>query len=193
MSGLMNPEITSCESAWRRMTKLSEQGPVRNFVQTLDMSDFVVETPLFPKGVLEAYSAWNMGQGISSEQTALKTEQRGGSQGDYRDGMAEKINNVVDCLTSFPKSKRAVIVISNDPAPPHSSDADAKCLREIHFHLDDGKLNGTMLLRAQAASIFPKNIHFVGSIMTEVADRLPQQASLGSMFYLATVLVSDRG
>lgn len=175
------------------MNELSEQGPVRNFVQTLDMSDYVVETPLFPKAVLAAYSAWNMGQEISAEQAALKTEQRGGLQGDYRDGMAGKIDNVVDCLTAFPHSKRAVISISNDSAPAHSSDTDAKCLREIHLYLDGGKLNGTMLLRAQAASIFPKNIHFVGSIMTEVASRLPKQPSLGSMFYLATVLVSDRG
>lgn len=189
----MSSEITSCASAWRHMTKLSEQGPVRNFVQTLDMSDYVVETPLFPKAVLETYSAWNMGQEISAEQAAHKTDQRGGLQGDYRDGMAAKIDNVVDCLTAFPESKRAVISISNNPAPEHASDADAKCLREIHLYLDNDKLNGTMLLRAQAASIFPKNIHFVGSIMTEVARRLPQQPSLGNMFYLATLLVSDRG
>jgi hypothetical protein len=189
----MNPEVTTCLSAWHRMTELSEQGPMRNFVQTLDMGDYVVETALFPKAVLEAYSLWNMGQEISAEQAALKTEQRGGPQGDYREGMARKIDNVVDCLTSFPKSKRGVITISNDPAPRHSSDDDAKCLREVHLYLDDeGKLSGTILLRAQAASIFPKNIHFVGSIMSAVADRLPHQPVLGTVLYLATVLVSDR-
>ncbi len=186
-------EIQSCQSAWRRMTELSQQGQLRNFVQILDMSDYAVETPLFPKDVLEAYSAWNMEQEISAEQSALKTEQRGGAQGDYREGMAKKIDNVVDCLSLFPASKRAVITISNNPAPAHGNDADAKCLREIHLYLDeDGKLSGTMLLRAQAASIFPKNVHLVGSIMSEVATRLPQRPTLGTVFYLATVLVSDR-
>lgn len=190
----MSLETKTCETAWRQMTELSEQGQVRNFVQILDMSDFVVETPLFPRAALEAYSAWNMEQEISSEQAALKTEQRGGAQGDYRERMARKIDNVVDCLTDFSNSKRGVITISNDPAPDHSNDADAKCLREIHLYLgEDEKLSATMLLRAQAASIFPKNIHFVGSIMTEVASRLPQQPSLGTVFYHATVLVSDRG
>jgi hypothetical protein len=190
----MNMQVKSCKSAWRDMTKASEVGQVRNYVQILDMSDYLVETPLFPKAALEAYSAWNMGQEISAQQEQFKSEQRGGSQGDYRDGMAGKIDNLVDCLTTFPKSKRAVIAVSNNPAPEHSSDTDAKCLREIHLYLDDEhKLSGTMLLRAQAASIFPKNIHLVGSIMTEVAGRLPAQPSLGTVFYLATVLVSDRG
>lgn len=189
----MNIPVISCQEAWRRMTETSEQGAVRNYVQSLDMSDFVVESPLFPKAVLEAYSAWNMGQDITAAQAELKSEQRGGAQGDYRNGMAVKIDNVVDCLTNFPKSKRAVIAISNDPVANHRDDAAAKCLRELHLYLDDeNKLCGTMLLRAQAASIFPKNIHLVGSIMTAVAERLPQTTELGTVFYHATILVSDR-
>ena len=37
--------------------------------------------------------------------------ERGGAQGDYRDGMKEKIDNVIDCLKTEPLSKRAVIPI----------------------------------------------------------------------------------
>jgi len=35
-------------------------------------------------------------------------KERGGEQGDYRDGMPAKIANVIDCLRAFPHSKRAV-------------------------------------------------------------------------------------
>jgi hypothetical protein len=48
------------------------------------------------------------------------------------------------------------------------------------------------MFRAQAALIFPKNIHFIGSLMSEIASQLPGQPSLGRLFYLATILVSDR-
>ncbi len=37
--------------------------------------------------------------------------QRGGDQGDYREGMQAKIDNVVDCLAAHPHSKRAIIPI----------------------------------------------------------------------------------
>ena len=101
--------------------------------------------------------------------------------------------NVVDCLTKFPRSKRAVISISNEPIPDHSNDADAKCVRELHLYLDDGgRLSGTLVLRAQATILFPKNIHMVGTIMTDIASQLPQRPALGTLFYLATILVADR-
>ena len=107
--------------------------------------------------------------------------------------MREKIANVVDCLTHFPESKRAVIAVCNNAAADHRSDDDAKCVREIHLYLDDaGQLSGTVLLRAQAAILFPKNIHMIGSIMAEVAGRLPQEPALGTLFYVTTILVSDR-
>lgn len=187
----MEPE--SCRAAWQRMSELAEHGPTRNFVQVLDMSDYVVETELFPKPALEAYSAWNLEKDVTEQQRQYFNELRGGRQGDYREGMRRKIANVVDCLTRFPRSKRAVITVCNEPMPAHSSDEDAKCLREIHLYLDDDdKLSATVLLRAQAASIFPKNVHFIGSLMTDVADHLPQKPELGTVFYLATVLVSDR-
>lgn len=189
----MTPSPVSCRSAWQHMNDISAQQPVRNFVQVLDMSDYLVETELFPLPVLEAYSALNLEKEITEAQQQYSSERRGGAQGNYREGMRQKIANVVDCLTKFPQSKRAVITVCNQPMPDHSNDEEAKCLRELHLYRDDNdQLSGTVLFRAQAASLFPKNIHFIGSIMTEVAGRLPQKPSLGTLFYLATILVSDR-
>ena len=93
------------------MSKLCANEPVRNFFQPLDMSNFVVETELFPISALTAYSAWNMGKNLAEDQYQYMNDLRGGSQGDYRDGITQKIDNVVDCLSSFPKSKRGVITI----------------------------------------------------------------------------------
>ena len=189
----MNAEPQNCPTAWQRMNKLSSQGSVRNFVQTLDMSDFLVESDLFPEAALLAYSALNMEKDLTEEHKLHIDDIRGGGQGNYRAGMARKIANVVDCLTKFPESKRAVITVCNEPMPDHRNDDDAKCVRELQLYLDDdGKLSGTVFLRAQAASLFPKNIHMIGSIMTEVAKRLPGQPALGTLFYLAAILVADR-
>jgi hypothetical protein len=189
----MERRAISCREAWQRMTDKAAQGQQRNYVQLLDMSDFTVETELFPVAALEAYSAYNMERGLDDAQQAWLSETRGGAQGDYRAGMAHKIDNVVDCLTRFPASKRAVIAISNDAMASHESDADAKCLRELHLYFDDdGKLCGSAYFRAQAASLFPKNLHMIGSIMTGVASRLPDRPALGTLFYVTTVLVSDR-
>jgi thymidylate synthase len=186
-------ETKTCQAAWREMTAISAEHAVRNYVQVLDMGDYVVESPLFPSEALDAYTAFNMGNELSPEQRSFLNEMRGGRQGDYSEGMTRKIDNVVDCLTRFPQSKRAVITVSNEPMPDHSTDEDAKCLRELHLYLDDdGKLSGTVFFRAQAALIFPKNIHLIGSIMSEVAGRLPGKPALGYLFYLATVLVEDR-
>lgn len=175
------------------MSEIDGQQTVRNFVQVLDMSDYLVETELFPKEALEAYSSWNLEKEITEEHRRYLSELRGGRQGDYREGMSRKIANVVDCLTKYPTSKRAVITTCNQSIPNHSSDEDTKCLREIHLYLDENdRLSATVFFRAQAALIFPKNIHFIGSVMTEVAGRLPQKPALGTLFYLATVLVLDR-
>lgn len=183
----------NCRDAWRRMCEMSRQEPVRNFIQLLDMSDFLVETDLFPAAALNAYSALNMEKELTAAHRKFINDERGGAQGSYRDGMAKKIANVVDCLTHFPQSKRAVISFSNAAIPDHRVDADAKCVRELHLYLDDdGRLSGTMYLRAQAASLFPKNIHMIGSIMSEVASALPGQPDLGMLFYVTTLLVADR-
>jgi hypothetical protein len=189
----MSAEAKSCRAAWQHMTEISQHESVRNFVQRLDMSDFLVETNLFPEEILIAYSAYNMEKDLSTEQMQFMNENRGGAQGNYREGMARKISNVVDCLTKFPESKRALITVCNEPMPHHSSDSDAKCVRELQLYIDDhGRLCGTVFLRAQAAFLFPKNIHMIGSIMTEIAERLPHKPTLGTLFYLTGILVADR-
>jgi thymidylate synthase len=189
----MSVQTKSCRAAWQHMTAISAHESVRNFTQELDMSDYVVETELFPEEILVAYSAFNMEKDLNEEQAAFMNENRGGAQGNYRDGMAGKIANVVDCLTKFPQSKRALITVCNEPMPDHSSDNDAKCVRELQLYLDDdGNLSGTVFLRAQAAFLFPKNIHMIGSIMTKIAAKLPGKPALGTLFYLAGILVSDR-
>ncbi len=186
-------DVLTCRETWELMTARAAGVAVRNFTQLIDMSDFLVETPMFPKDVLEAYSAWNLELEITEVQRQYFDENRGGAQGDYREGMQAKIANVIDALRKFPRTKRAVITISNNPQPSHSDDSDAKCLREIHFYLEpDNRLNATVLFRAQAAQIFPKNIHFIGSVMKHVADGLDGDVKLGKLFYLATILVSQR-
>jgi hypothetical protein len=190
----MNPGPLNCADAWQKMTEVAAQGPVRNYVQNLEMSDYLVVTDVFPEEALLAYTAYNLERELTAEQRNLLNSNRGGAQGDYREGMARKIANVVDCLGRFPMSKRAIITISNEPCPDHSSDSDAKCVRELQLYLDDhGRLSGTVFLRAQAAFLFPKNIHMLGSIMTAVAEQLPGQPKLGTLFYLAGILVADRG
>lgn len=196
---------------------LSENKFVRNYSREIVMGSsskkddmkngFTVETELFPIKALSVYSAYNLEDPILEEDRAKYfSAHRGGSQGDYREGMKSKIANVVDCLHKFPSSKRAVITIPNTSTPSHTTDDDAKCMREIHFYLDNDEnagasltvLNATVWMRAQAAEIFPKNIHFVGSLMERVAKNLSDirgdghEIKLGVLFYLATTLVSVR-
>ena len=47
----------------------------------------------------------------TEEQERWQLNERGGMQGDYREGMQKKIANVIDCLRTEPLSKRAVIPI----------------------------------------------------------------------------------
>ena len=185
-------EMRTPREAWAHMTEISSDADVRNFSQVLDMSDYVVVTDLFPIDVLDAYSAWNLGSELTEDQREHFNEERGGGQGDYRDGMPDKIANVVDCLNRFPESKRAVITISNYPDADHESDEMAKCMRELHFNLDGGTLNAAVFFRAQAALIFPKNIHFIGVLMAEIAGRLDDQPPVGSLHYFTSILVGDR-
>ncbi|SMF61985.1 hypothetical protein [Pseudobacteriovorax antillogorgiicola] len=184
--------IKTCYQTWQMMTDVAENGPVRNFSQMIDMENYTVETDMFPEEVLKAYSDYNLEKPLTDAQKAFFNEARGGKQGDYRDGMKRKIENVVDCMNRFPQSKRALITISNNPFPSHESDDDAKCMREIHFYQEDGKLNASVLFRAQAAQIFPKNIHFIGSLMDEVASSLEPGLKLGALHYHTSILVSDR-
>ena len=183
----------SCRDVWHLMTDVTKNGHiVRNFHQDIRMDEWLVETELFSREALEAYTAYNLGRELRPEQRKWFSEQRGGSQGDYREAMQEKIANVVDCLTRFPASKRAVITIPNTARPQHETDADAKCMRELHFHREGDTLGATVLFRAQAALIFPKNIHFIGGLMQDIASRLPGRPRLGVLCYLTSVLVADR-
>ena len=183
--------LLSCRKTWERMNEVTTSRPMRNFQANIKMNEWLVETDLFPREALEAYSAWNLEKEIPLEaRKKYFNAHRGGGQGDYRDGMRGKIANVIDCLTQYPASKRAVITIPKNSRAPHTSDDDAKCLREIHFYLEDEHLNATLFVRAQAAEIFPKNIHFIGELMFEIAMALGKKP--GQLFYLATNLVSDR-
>lgn len=184
--------VLGCREVFERMCAMTTEGStVRNFHADIAMGDYVVETDLFPRAALEAYSAWNLEREVSAEQRAMFfSAHRGSDQGDYRDGMRAKIANVVDCLRRFPGSKRAVISVVPRPDAVHADDAQAKCLREIHFYLDSNVVGATVLMRAQAAEIFPKNIHFIGEVMDEVAAELG--VGVGTLHYLATVLVSNR-
>ncbi len=187
-------EIMSCQEAYRLMCHLTEgQKTVRNLHLDIRLNPWLVETELFPQEALEAYSAWNLELAIPANmREKYFSAHRGGSQGDYRDGMRAKIDNVVDCLQNYPQSKRAVITIPNEANPSHKDDAAAKCLREIHFYLEGNTVGATALFRAQAAEIFPKNIHFIGEMVAEVAKRLGEQMRPGRLHYLATTLVADR-
>ncbi|MEO6123973.1 MAG: hypothetical protein ABIR32_09695 [Ilumatobacteraceae bacterium] len=187
-------DAMTCRQAWEQMTALTADGSsIRNFHADIRIGEHLVETELFPLDALRAYTAWNLELPVSDgDRMTYFSAHRGGDQGDYRAGMRAKIANVVDCLTSFPASKRAVISTASRSDASHADDGAAKCMREIHFHLDRDELNATVLFRSQAAEIFPKNIHFIGALFAEIADRLPANVVPGTLHYLTTVLVSDR-
>jgi len=229
-----NERIISCRQAWEEMNKelallfpssTQKSKLIRNFTRQIkignDETQYTVETDLFPKEALQVYTAWNLEDTIQEKhKKKYFSAHRGGNQGDYRQDMKKKIRNVVECLSQYPNSKRAVITIPPTHLPSHSSDDDAKCMREIHFYInhrndnddddhekddDDAAagetLDATVLMRAQAAEIFPKNIHFIASLMNRVAQELnvslgndneKKKIKVGVLFYVATTLVSVR-
>lgn len=184
------------------MTSLSaRQGGefvVRNFVgviENISVAASTVETDLFPFGALEYYTKKNMGWNYTEQEAATwQLAERGGAQGDYRDGMPEKIANVIDCLKTEPLSKRAVIPIPFADAPSCSADwkdqGQNKCCRELHFYLEDGKLKCTGIVRMQNANIFVKNIHFFAVLIEHVANELDVQ--VGEYTHWITNLCHDR-
>lgn len=187
----------SCKETFDEMNRLlSSQKMIRNFSCKIFIGreeHYTLETGLFPTDSLKVYSAWNLEDTINAEDKAKYfSAHRGGSQGDYRSGMRRKIQNVIDCLQKFPNSKRAVITIPNNPYHCHDCDDDSKCMREIHFYFNEkhDRLDATVWMRAQAAEIFPKNIHFIGSLMQRISEALC--VNPGELFYLATTLVSVR-
>lgn len=150
---------------------------MRHFVgviENMSVEDAVVETELFPRGALEYYTKKNMG--LNPSEVEWQDPERGGEQGDYSDGMKEKIDNVVGCLRTEPRSKRAVIPIPFSSVGSKSVDwtdqGQSKCVRELYFYVEGGKLHCTGVLRMQNASIFPKNVHFFAAVMEKVAGEL---------------------
>ena len=93
----MNKPI-SCRQAYELMCQLtSEQRAVRNLHLDIELDPWLVETELFPYEALTAYSAWNLELEIPADiREKYFSAHRGGSQGDYREGMGAKIANVVD-------------------------------------------------------------------------------------------------
>lgn len=171
---------------------------VHNFVAVIDdisVEESTVETDLFPKGALEYYTNKNLEiPQTSDEKFKWQRTERGGTQGDYSYGMKVKIANVIDCLKNEPLSKRAIIPIPFAEEPSVAvnwKDAgQTKCVRELHFYLEDGKLKCTGLLRMQNANIFPKNIHFIATIMDMVAKELG--VKVGEYTHWITNLCHDR-
>ena len=155
----------------------------------------MVETELFPRGALEFYTKKNMGWSYEEKDAERwLLAERGGDQGDYRFGMPEKIANVVDCLRSEPRSKRAVIPIPFADEPSANVDwtnaGQTKCCRELYLYVEDNKLHMTGVLRMQNANIFPKNIHFFATLMQDVAHKLGLQ--LGTYTHFIINLCHDR-
>jgi len=120
--------------------------------------------------------------------------ERGGAQGDYREGMQAKIANVIACLRTEPLSKRAVIPIPFNSEGSQAADwtdqGQNKCCRELHLYLEDGKLKCTGIVRMQNANIFVKNIHFFATLLQHVADEL--DVELGEYTHWITNLCHDR-
>lgn len=171
---------------------------VRNFVgviQDISPTASLVETELFPAGALHYYTKKNMGwEYTQAEYDTWQLPERGGAQGDYREGMTAKIVNVIDCLKTEPLSKRAVIPIPYATVGSATIDwkdqGQNKCCRELHFYLEDGKLKCTGIVRMQNATIFVKNVHFFATLIDYVAKEL--NVPVGEYTHWITNVCHDR-
>ncbi|CAE8736800.1 unnamed protein product [Polarella glacialis] len=195
------PQFRTASELYSHIRSITAEGgdyTVRNFVgviEDISVASSVVETELFPRGALEFYTKKNMGWTYTQQDSdKWLLPERGGDQGDYRDGMQEKIANVIACLKSEPRSKRAIIPI---PSPTEGSNTvdwtnqgQTKCCRELHLYIEDGKLKCTGFLRMQNASIFPKNIHFFSTLLDHVGQEL--QLPVGEYTHFITNLCHDR-
>ena len=184
------PRFRSAADMYAHMRALTAAGgageyTVRNYLGVIeDMSSpeaALVETELFPRGALEFYTRKNMGWEFTEadSQRWLSTE-RGGAQGDYREGMQHKIANAIDCLRTHPDSKRATIpipfAIEGSGTIDWRDAGQTKCCRELYLYIEEfeqqKKLCCSAVLRMQNASIFPKNIHFFATLLHHVASEL---------------------
>lgn len=210
---LLNPGLPSFATPAAQLAHMlsltAEHDLIRNYVgvvEDMSLAALTVETDLFPRDALEFYSKYNLLQ-LDLEKNArdkelhakFYTPARGGGQGDYRLGIQEKMANVVAAIRAFPNTKRAVITIPHtvkgSRTADHTDTDEAKCLRELHFYLDGPaagprRLSCTGFMRAQAASIYPKNIHFIGSIMHHIANQLGVE--VGTYTHCVTTLVDVR-
>ena len=192
-------QIAVFPDAAAMLAAMEQAVPTHNFIGTisaLTLPAATLQTPLFPEAALAYYSALNLGEidpanpAHAALTAAWYSPERGGPQGDYREGMPAKVANVVDALRRFPRTKRAVLTVPQRNVS-HEVDADAKCLRELHFWRgEDGRVHCSGFMRAQACSIFPKNIHFIASLLDRVARAAGGEA--GSYTHFVTTLTSGR-
>ena len=196
------PQFATAHEMYQHLREITQPGGelvVRNFagvIQDISPSASVVETDLFPAAALEYYTKKNMGWDYTQQEyQQWQLDERGGAQGDYREGMPEKIANVIACLQTEPLSKRAVISFSSTPCADWTQPGENKCCRELHFYLegnDDGNavLKCTGIVRMQNANIFVKNIHFFATLIHHVAQEL--QLPVGEYTHWITNLCHDR-
>lgn len=195
------PHFDTAKEMYAHLLEITKPGGefvVRNFVGVIrDISPeaALVETDLFPAGALHYYTKKNMGWKYTQEEyNTWQLAERGGAQGDYRDGMPAKIANVIDCLKSEPLSKRAIIPIpfsiQGSASVDWTDQGQTKCCRELHLYLEDGQLKCTGLVRMQNANIFVKNIHFFATLIDHVAKELG--VPVGEYTHFITNLCHDR-
>lgn len=192
-------EYSSLKEAYQDLDGLlaMNENSVQNVIFKLPIKNgsYIYQTLLWNKQALEYYSYYNLGLDVSELGKKIHMNPlRGGPQGDYRKGMKSKIEKVILSLKRNPKSKRAVLTIPfTDKCSlcvKSEDDAEWKCLREIYFSIEDGKLSATGVMRSQALNILPKNIHFIGTMIERIAKEL--NVSSGTYTHFMHYLVTDR-
>jgi hypothetical protein len=91
------PQFATAQEMYHRLIELTSAGGggefvVRNFVgviQDFSVEASMVETDLFPRGALEYYTKKNMGWDYTQDECdQWQLAERGGEQGDYREGVS---------------------------------------------------------------------------------------------------------
>jgi hypothetical protein len=90
------PHFATASEMYDYLREISKPGGkeyvVRNFVgviEDISVAASTVETELFPKGALDYYTKKNMGWDYTQEEyDTWQMAERGGAQGDYRDGVS---------------------------------------------------------------------------------------------------------
>jgi hypothetical protein len=98
------PHFPTAKELHQRLIDLTTDGGggefvIHNFVgviQDISPSASLVETDLFPKGALEYYTKKNMGWEYTQEEyDQWQLADRGGAQGDYREGVSKHENESI--------------------------------------------------------------------------------------------------